>query len=168
MAPSFCSGCGSSICTGDDKCPAKRVPCPDCGERDCGGAPRFAGTTLEQRLQMREAEDSYTHFPKCQLSEMQINDEALTREISAWVRVFDRMTTEEKEAKLRSLFNKRSHFCPTCGYYKAGWFRAIDQKYAERDACAKICERYTPPDWDTPHTTRVGAEECAKLIRARK
>lgn len=31
-------------------------PCPDCGERDCGGAPRFKGTTLEERMAMRQRE----------------------------------------------------------------------------------------------------------------
>jgi hypothetical protein len=33
-------------------------PCPQCGELDCGGAPRFQGTTLKQRMTMRQAEQA--------------------------------------------------------------------------------------------------------------
>jgi len=33
-------------------------PCLECGERDCSGAPRFAGTSLEERMKLREAEQT--------------------------------------------------------------------------------------------------------------
>ena len=37
-------------------------PCPECGERDCGGAPRFKGLCSEGKIAMREAEALRT-FP---------------------------------------------------------------------------------------------------------
>lgn len=38
------------------RCNAPVEPCPSCGEKDCGGAPRFANLSLDERIALRERE----------------------------------------------------------------------------------------------------------------